>query len=104
MGRSMSRKGNSGDNAACEGFFGRMKTEMHYGIRWETKAALKGAIENYLVFYNEERIKASLGGLSIKEHRDKLAKCPAFSPKPLLSYNPKCIWINFGIRLCTSKA
>lgn len=47
---------------------------MYYGIRWETKAALKGAIENYLVFYNEERIKASLGGLSIKEHRDKLAK------------------------------
>nr|WP_306467914.1 IS3 family transposase [Gardnerella vaginalis] len=28
--RSMSRKGNSGDNAACEGFFGRMKTEMYY--------------------------------------------------------------------------
>ena len=56
---------------------------MYYGIRWETKAALKGAIENYLVSYNEERIKASLGGLSIKEHRDKLAKCPAFSPKPL---------------------
>ncbi|WP_366936618.1 DDE-type integrase/transposase/recombinase [uncultured Slackia sp.] len=26
MRRSMSRKGNSGDNAACEGFFGRMKT------------------------------------------------------------------------------
>ena len=64
---------------------------MYYGIRRETKAALKGAIENYLVFYNEERIKASLGGLSIKEHRDKLAKCPAFSPKPLLSYNPQLI-------------
>lgn len=74
MRRSMSRKGNSGGNAACEGFFGRMKTEMHYGVRRETEAALKGAIENYLVFYNEERIKASLGGLSIKEHRDKLAK------------------------------
>lgn len=28
--RSMSRKANSGDNAACEGFFGRMKTEMYY--------------------------------------------------------------------------
>lgn len=71
----MSHKGNSGDNAACEGFFGRMKAAMHYGIRWETKAALKGAIENYhLVFYNEKRIKASLGGLSIKKHRDKLAK------------------------------
>lgn len=31
--RSMSRKGNSGDNAAYEGFFGRMKTEMYYGVR-----------------------------------------------------------------------
>ena len=30
--RSMSRKGNSGDNAACEGFFGRMKTEMYYPL------------------------------------------------------------------------
>ena len=29
--RSMGRKGNSGDNAAYKGFFGRMKTEMFYG-------------------------------------------------------------------------
>ncbi len=28
--RSMSRKGCSPDNAACEGFFGRLKTEMFY--------------------------------------------------------------------------
>lgn len=74
MRRSMSRKGNSGDNAACGGFFGRMKAEMRYGIRREAKAALKGAIEDYPVFYNEERIKASLGGLSVKEYRDKLEK------------------------------
>lgn len=36
MTRSMSRKGKSGDNAACEGFFDRMKTEMYYGIRWKS--------------------------------------------------------------------
>ncbi|QIM19662.1 transposase family protein [Leucobacter coleopterorum] len=34
--RSMGRKGKSGDNAACEGFFGRMKTEMFYGRVWGT--------------------------------------------------------------------
>ena len=28
--RSMSRKGCSMDNAACEGFFGRLKTELFY--------------------------------------------------------------------------
>ena len=30
----MSRKGCSPDNAACEGFFGRLKVEMFYGCNW----------------------------------------------------------------------
>lgn len=72
--RSMSRKGNSGDNAACEGFFGRMKTEMYYGIRWNKASELKSAIDEYIDFYNNRRIKMSLGGISIREHRDKLVK------------------------------
>lgn len=32
--RSMSRKGCSPDNAACEGFFGRLKTEWFYPGNW----------------------------------------------------------------------
>lgn len=32
--RSMSRKGCSPDNAACEGFFGRLKTAMFYRRDW----------------------------------------------------------------------
>ena len=32
--RSMSKKGCSSDNAACEGFFGRLKNEMFYGCSW----------------------------------------------------------------------
>ena len=33
--RSMSRKGCSPDNAACEGFFGRLKTELFYPRDWQ---------------------------------------------------------------------
>src|SRR5690625_3488962 len=32
--RSMSKKGCSPDNAACEGFFGRLKNEFFYGETW----------------------------------------------------------------------
>ena len=33
--RSMSKKGCSPDNAACEGFFGRLKNEMFYNRMWD---------------------------------------------------------------------
>ncbi|WP_164470998.1 IS3 family transposase [Gordonibacter sp. Marseille-P4307] len=72
--RSMSRKGNSGDNAACEGFFGRMKTEMHYGIKWRKASDLESAIDAYIDFYNNGRITSKLGGMTIAEHRDTLTK------------------------------
>ena len=36
--RSMSKKGCSPDNAACEGFFGRLKNEMFYGRSWIGKS------------------------------------------------------------------
>lgn len=34
--RSMSRKGCSPDNSACEGFFGRLKTELFYPRSWQS--------------------------------------------------------------------
>lgn len=34
--RSMSRKGCSPNNAACEGFFGRLKNEMFYAGNWQS--------------------------------------------------------------------
>ncbi|WP_327786558.1 IS3 family transposase, partial [Corynebacterium belfantii] len=40
------------DNAACEGFFGRMKNEMYYGKRWQTIQELDDAIAAYIEFYN----------------------------------------------------
>jgi len=52
----MSRKGNSGNNAACEGFFGRMKTEMYYPLNWDSTEELRQAINSY----NNHRVKSGL--------------------------------------------
>ena len=72
--RSMSRKGCSPDNAACEGFFGRLKTELFYARDWLSTsiADFVAALDAYIRWYNEERIKMSLGFQSPTEHRKQL--------------------------------
>lgn len=72
--RSMSKKGCSPDNAACEGFFGRVKNEMFYGRSWGD-ISLDDFIEMldaYMKWHNETRIKMSLGALSPVEYRKSL--------------------------------
>jgi len=72
--RSMSKKGCSPDNAACEGFFGRLKTEMFYGRSW-AGVSIEAFIEilnQYISWYNEVRIKMSLGAMSPLEYRQSL--------------------------------
>jgi len=72
--RSMSKKGCSPDNAACEGFFGRLKNELFYGRSWmgvNTRDFIK-ELDAYLRWYNEKRIKLSLGGMSPMEYRCNL--------------------------------
>jgi transposase InsO family protein len=72
--RSMSRKGCSPDNAACEGFFGRLKTEMFYLQNWQGASIehFMQAVDSYIRWYNEKRIKISLGSLSPVEYRMSL--------------------------------
>ena len=72
--RSMSRKGCSQDNAACEGFFGRLKTEFFYPRDWKTITIeqLVAEVDAYIRWYNEKRIKISLGSLSPVEYRQSL--------------------------------
>ena len=72
--RSMSSKGCLPDNSACEGFFGRMKNEMFYGRSWQgvTLENFMQQIEEYMVWYRDERIKLSLGGLSPAEYRSNM--------------------------------
>lgn len=72
--RSMSRKGCSPDNAACEGFFGRLKTELFYPRNWQdtTIEEFIHIVDSYINWYNEKRIKVSLGSLSPLEYRASL--------------------------------
>ena len=72
--RSMSRKGCSPDNAACEGFFGRLKTELFYPRNWQetTVEQFIKIVDSYIRWYNQKRIKISLGSLSPIEYRESL--------------------------------
>ena len=69
--RSMSKKGCTPDNAACEGFFGRSKNEMSYNRSWRniTVERFIELVDEYIRWYNEKRIKFSLGGMSPVEYR-----------------------------------
>jgi len=69
--RSMSKKGCSPDNAACEGFFGRIKNEMFYGKSWMGVSPQRfiQILDQYLHWYNYKRIKQSLGFMSPVEYR-----------------------------------
>ena len=72
--RSMLRKACSPDNAACEGLFGRLKTELFYPRDWKTTtiAEFIAVVDLYIHWYNEKRIKGSLGYLSPIEYRESL--------------------------------
>lgn len=67
--QSMSRKGNCHDNAVMENFFGLMKQEMYYGVIYYSYEELKAAIERYIKYYNEQRIKEKLGWKSPVQYR-----------------------------------
>ena len=72
--RSMSKKGCSPDNSACEGLFGRIKNEFFYGRNWDgvSMEEFIKRLDDYLVWYNEKRIKKSLGYLSPLEYRRRM--------------------------------
>ena len=60
----MSRKGNCLDNAAIESFFGTPKSEFFYLESFESAEQLVSGIEDYIAYYNQDRISLRLNGLS----------------------------------------
>ena len=54
---SMSRKGNPYDNALAENFFSILKTECIYRIKLNTYDEARLIIDEYIHFYNNERIQ-----------------------------------------------
>lgn len=71
--QSMSRKGNSIDNALMENFFGLLKSEMFYGLEASINNLqhLEHEIDDYIHYFNYQRIKSNLNGLSPVNYRIK---------------------------------
>lgn len=67
--QSMSRKGNCLDNAVIENFFGIIKSELFYLKKYSEIKELKKDIEEYIQYYNNDRIKLSLKGMSPIKYR-----------------------------------
>ena len=67
--QSMSRKGNCLDNAAMESFFGTLKSEFFYLNKFSNVEELKSGLRRYIHYYDHQRIKLKLKGLSPVQYR-----------------------------------
>ena len=67
--QSMSRKGNCLDNAVIENFFGHLKSELLYLQKFESIEHFKKELEEYIQYYNNDRIKIGLNKLSPVKYR-----------------------------------
>lgn len=67
--QSMSRKGNCLDNAAMESFFAVLKSEFFYLNKFSSVDELQVGIKKYIHYYNNDRIKMKLKGLSPVQYR-----------------------------------
>lgn len=67
--QSMSRKGNCYDNAPMESFFGALKSEFFYLNKFDSLDALRDGLADYIHYYNHDRIKLKLKGLSPVQYR-----------------------------------
>jgi putative transposase len=69
--QSMSRKGNCLANAVAESVFGTLKSECFYLKKFSSVRERRQAVEKYIHYYNHERIKVKLKGLSPVEYRTR---------------------------------
>ena len=84
MTQSMSRVGHCIDNCPAEGFWGIVKAEMFYLNKFKDEATLRAAIDEYISFYNCERLQERFGNRSPMEVRRAAlaAREPAQYPIP----------------------
>ncbi len=69
--QSMSRKGNCLDNAMMENFFGIMKSELLYPGNYTSMETFVKDLNEYIKYYNNERIKLRLKGKSPVKYRQE---------------------------------
>ena len=68
--QSMSRKGNCLDNSMMENFFGIMKSELLYLNDYNSMEEFVDDLNAYVDYYNNERIKLRLNGMSPVQYRE----------------------------------
>ena len=66
-GFQMSRVAKCIDNGPMEGFWGILKRERYYGKRFTDRASLVAMIEDFIQYYNTERLQRNLGVLTPME-------------------------------------
>lgn len=69
--QSMSRVSRCIDNGPMEGFWGIIKSEMYYLRKFHNFNELKQAVDNYISFYNTNRLQEKLNGLTPMEYRNQ---------------------------------
>lgn len=72
--QSMSRKGNCLDNSVMENFFGLLKSELLYLQEFDSIEHFRQELEDYIDYYNNQRIKIKLNGLSPVQFRIQSSK------------------------------
>lgn len=71
MTQSMSRVAKCIDNGPMEGFWGILKRERYYGKRFTDRDSLVTMIEEFIRYYNTERLQRNLGVLTPMEKYEK---------------------------------
>ena len=71
---SMSRAGTPTDNAAMEAINGWIKAELFMDLHVTGEKSVKQEIDEYIVFFNEQRPAYSLGYLTPKQYRERLSQ------------------------------
>ena len=75
--QSVSRKGNSLDNACIEGLLGYMKDEFSRGRDWDSFDEFKRDLEAYIRHWNTRRRQVRLKGLTPEEFRSQALRATA---------------------------
>ena len=71
--RSMSRAGTPTDNAAMEAINGWIKAEMFMDFHVTGNTSVEQEVDDYIVFFNEQRPAYSLSYLTPKQFREQFA-------------------------------
>ena len=78
--QSMSRKGNCLDNAVAENFFGHFKEEFLRQQTFTSISQFKTELDGYLNWFNNDRIKLKLKGLSPVQYRTQSLDSLSLAP------------------------